>query len=78
MSKNSKELYTFLTRFTAFKYMMMPLSFYYRPSFWQHLIINILLDFLYCFVKIYLDNILIYNKMLKNHCLHISQIFKRL
>lgn len=45
---------------------------------WQHLINNIWFDFLYCFVKIYLNNILIYSKTLKNHCLNVYQVSKRL
>ena len=49
-----------------------------RPVSWQYLINNILFNFLNYFVWEYLDNILIYNKTLKDHYFHISQVFQYL
>ena len=35
-----------------------------------------LLDFLHCFVQVYLDNIFIYSKTLQDHCSHICQVLQ--
>ena len=71
MSKDLEELTTFLTRFGAFKYLVMSFGLCNRPASWQHLINDTLFDFLYCFIQAYLDNILIYSKMLKDHRSHV-------
>ncbi len=50
MSEDSEELTTFLTRFGAFKYLVMPFGLCNGPASWQHLINDTLFDFLYRFV----------------------------
>ena len=50
MSENSEEFTTFLTRFGAFKYLVMPFGLYNSPASWQHFINNTPFDFLHCFV----------------------------
>ena len=74
MSKNSEELITFLTRFGAFKYLVMPFGLCNGPTSWQNLINDTLFDFLHRFVQASLDDILVYSKMLKNHRLHVRQV----
>ena len=71
MSKDSEELTIFLTRFDAFKYLVMPFGLYNWPVSWQHLINNTLFEFLHRLVQAYLDNILIYSKTLKDHCSYV-------
>ena len=78
MSEDSEELITFLTRFGTFKYLVMPFGLCNGPSSWQHFINDTLFDFLHSFVQAYLDDILIYNKTLKDHRLHIQQVLERL
>ena len=78
MSEDSEELTTFLTRFGAFKYLIMPFGLCNGPASWQHLINDTLFDFLHCFVQAYLDNILIYSKTLKEHHSHVRQVLQRL
>ena len=78
MSEDSEELTTFLTRFGAFKYLVMPFGLCNGPASWQHLINDILFDFLYCFVQTYLNDILIYSKTLKEHHFHVCQVLQRL
>ena len=56
----------------------MPFGFCNGPVFWQYLINNILFDFLHYLVQAYLDNILIYSKILKDHYSYICQILKHL
>ena len=78
MSENSEELTTFLTRFGAFKYLVMPFCLCNGPASWQHLINDTLFDFLHRFVQTYLDDILIYNKTLKEHYSHVCQVLQHL
>ena len=78
ISEDSEELTTFLTRFGAFKYLVMPFGLCNGPASWQHFINDILFHFLHCFVQAYLDDIFIYSKTLKDHCLHIQQVLERL
>ena len=78
MSKDSEELTTFLTRFGAFKYLVMPFGLCNGPASWQHLINDTLFDFLHRFVQAYLDDILIYSKTLQDHRSHVCQVLQRL
>ena len=50
MSENSKKLTTFLTRFCAFKYLVMPFGLCNGPASWQHFINDTLFHFLHRFV----------------------------
>ncbi len=78
MSEDLEELTTFLTRFSVFKYLVMPFSLCNGPASWQHLINDTLFDFLHRFVQAYLDNIFIYSKTLKKHRFHIRQVLQYL
>ena len=78
MSEDSEELTTFLTRFGAFKYLVMPFGLCNGPASWQHLINDTLFDFLHRFVQAYLDDILIYSKTLQDHRSHVRQVLQRL
>ena len=78
MSEDLEELTIFLTRFGVFKYLVMPFGLCKGPASWQHLINDILFDFLHRFVQVYLDDILIYSKTLKEHHFHIRQVLQRL
>ena len=78
MSEDLKELTTFLTRFNAFKYLVMPFDLCNGPVFWQHFIDNTLFNFLYYFVQVYLDDILIYTKIFRAHHLEICRVLERL
>ena len=64
MSKDLAELATLLIRLTIFKYLVMLFSFYNGPASCQHFINDTLFNFLHFFIPVYLDNILIYSKML--------------
>ena len=76
MSKDSEKFTTFLTRFGAFKYLVMPFGLFKGPASWQHLINDTLFDFLHRFIQAYLDNILIYSKTLKEHHSHVRQVLQ--
>ena len=76
MFEDSEELTTFLTRFGAFKYLVIPFGLFNGPASWQHLINDILFDFLHRFVQAYLDDILIYSKTLKEHHSYVRQVLQ--
>ena len=78
MSEDSEEFTPFLTRFDAFKYLVMPFGLYNGPASWQHLINNILFNFLHFFVQAHFDDIFIFSKMLKEHHFHIYQVLQHL
>ncbi len=78
MSEDSEELTTFLTRLGSFKYLIIPFGLCNGPASWQHLINDILFDFLHHFVQAYLDDILIYSKTLKEHRSYVRQVLQRL
>ena len=78
MSEDLEELTTFLIRFGAFKYLVMPFGLCNGPTSWQHLINNTLFNFLYSLIQAYLDDILIYSNTLKDHRLHVCQVLERL
>ncbi len=78
MSEDLEELTTFLTRFGAFKYLVMPFGLYNGLAFWQHFINDTLFDFLHPFIEAYLEDIFIYSKTLKKHCSHICQVLQHL
>ena len=73
MFKDSEELTTFPTRFSIFKYLVMPFGLCNGPTSEQYLISDTLFNFLHCFIQIYFDNIFIYNKTLKKHHFHIQE-----
>ena len=78
MSEDSEELTTFLTRFGAFKYLVMPFGLCNGPASWQHLINDTLFDFLHRFVQAYLDDNFIYSKKLKEHYFYVCQVLQHL
>ncbi len=75
-TEDSEELTTFLTRFGAFKYLVMPFGLCNGPASWQHLVNDTLFDFLHRFVQAYLDDIIIYSKTLKDHRSHVRQVLE--
>ena len=60
--KDSIDLTTFRTRYSIYKYNILPFGLTNRPVIYQRYINNILLDYLDDFCIAYLDNILIYSE----------------
>ena len=56
----------------------MPFGLTNAPAVFQAMINDVLLDFLYKFVYVYLDDIWIYSPDLVSHRLHVSQVLQRL
>ena len=68
----------FVTRYGAFEYLVMPFGLCNAPGTFQRIIIKILRDGLDCFVLVFLDDILIYNRSREEHEQHIRVVLNRL
>jgi hypothetical protein len=57
----------FRTKFDYFKYLVMPIGLTNMPASWQQLINKVLYKYLFVFVIVYLDNILIFSKNMNKY-----------
>ena len=65
----------FRTHFEHYKYLIMPFELINRSAMWQAYINNVLRKFLNVFVIVYLDNIVVYSKIKKDHIWDVRQVF---
>ncbi|KAI3371485.1 hypothetical protein L3Q82_024069 [Scortum barcoo] len=68
----------FNTPLGHFEYLVMPFGLTNAPAVFQALINDVLRDFLNRFVFVYLDDILIFSRSLKEHQSHVRQVLQRL
>jgi len=78
MSFESKNLTTFITFFNVYKYKIMLFELINEFAFFQHYINDVLFKCLHKFCQIYLNDILIYNKTLKEHKIHVKEVLNKL
>ncbi len=78
MSSESKNLTTFITFFNVYKYKIMLFELINELTSFQHYINNVLFDCLHKFCQTYLNDILIYNKILKEHKTHVKEVLNKL
>ncbi len=78
MSTKSENLITFITFFDVYKYRVMLFELINESAFFQHYINNMLFDCLHKFCQIYLNDILIYSKILKKHRTHVKKMSDKL
>ncbi len=78
MSSESENLTTFITFFNVYKYKVMLFELINEFAFFQHYINNVLFDYLHKFCQAYLNDILIYSKMLKEHKTHVKEVLNKL
>ncbi len=78
MSTESENLITFVTFFNVYKYKVMLFELINELTFFQHYIIDVLFDCLHKFCQIYLNDILIYSKILKKHRTHVKEMLDKL
>lgn len=62
--EGNKEKTAFITRYSLFKYLIIPFKLCNAPGTFQNFINKVIRPFLDNFIITYLDNILIYNKNL--------------
>ena len=75
---DSQGYITFKTLFGSYIYKVLPFRLTGGPSLWQRFINDILFEYLNDFCAVYLDNILIYSKTLKEHKKQVNQMLDKL
>ncbi len=78
MSSESENLTTFVTFFDVYKYRVMLFKLINEFTFFQHYINDVLFDCLHKFCQTYLNDILIYSKILKEHRTHVKEVLDKL
>ncbi len=78
MSSESEDLTTFVTFFDVYKYRIMLFKLINESAFFQHYINDVLFDCLHKFCQTYLNDILIYSKILKEHKTHVKEVLNKL
>ena len=78
MSTESENLITFVTFFDIYKYRVMLFELINKSAFFQHYINNVLFECLHKFCQTYLNDILIYSKILKKHRTHVKEVLDKL
>ena len=78
MSSESENLTTFVTFFNIYKYRVMLFELTNESASFQHYINDVLFECLHKFCQIYLNDILIYSKTLKEHRTHMKEVLDKL
>ena len=78
MHSDSEDLTIFITFFDFYKYHVMSFELINGSTFYQHYMNDVLFKYLHQFCQIYLDDIIIYSKILKKHKRHVRLILNRL
>jgi hypothetical protein len=78
MSFESENLTTFITFFNVYKYRIMLFELINEFTFFQHYINDVLFDYFHKFCQIYLNDILIYSKTLKEYRSHVKEVLNKL
>ncbi len=78
MSSESENLTTFVTFFNVYKYRIMLFKLTNESASFQHYINDVLFECLHKFCQIYLNDILIYSKTLKEHRTHMKEVLNKL
>jgi hypothetical protein len=78
MSFKSENLTTFITFFNVYKYRVMLFELTNDLTFFQYYINDILFECFHKFCQTYLNDILIYNKILRKHKTHVKEVLDKL
>ncbi len=78
MHSDSKDLTIFIIFFNLYKYHVMLFELINESTFYQHYMNDVLFEYLHQFCQIYLNDIIIYSKILKKHKQHVWLILHRL
>ncbi len=78
MHSDSEDLTIFIIFFNSYKYYVMLFKLINELTFYQHYMNDVLFKYLHQFCQIYLDDIIIYSKILKKHKQHVRLILNRL
>jgi len=78
MNFKSENLTTFVTFFNVYKYKVMLFELINESTLFQHYINDVLFKCLHKFCQTYLNDILIYSKILKKHKTHVKEVLNKL
>ena len=78
MHPDSEELTTFIILIGVYKYRMMPFGLTNSPASYQHYINDTLLPYLNDFAQAYINDIIIYNKIRKEHIAYVRKVLQKL
>jgi len=78
MHSDSENLTIFIIFFDSYKYHVMLFELINESTFYQHYMNDVLFEYLHQFCQIYLNNIIIYSKILKKHKQHVRLILNKL
>jgi len=78
MHSDSEDLTIFIIFFNSYKYHVMLFELINKSAFYQHYMNDVLFEYLHQFCQIYLDDIIIYSKILKKYKQHVRLILNRL
>ncbi len=78
MHSDSEDLTIFIIFFDSYKYHVMLFELTNKLTFYQHYMNDVLFEYLHQFCQVYLDDIIIYSKILKKHKQHVWLILNRL
>ncbi len=76
LTKRSRKYITFLTTYRFYQFKVMPFGLVNAPATFQRLMNNVLRDYLRKFYLVYLDDIIIYSKSLKDHKWHVRKVLQ--
>ena len=77
MDPDLKNLIIFYTRYRLYKYKMILFELINRPAAFQRYVNIIFFDYLNRFLIVFINNLLIYNKNIKEYKKHVKLILKR-
>ncbi len=78
MHSDSEDLTIFIIFFDSYKYHVMLFKLTNESTFYQYYMNDMLFKYLHQFCQIYLNDIIIYSKILKKHKQHVQLILNRL
>ncbi len=78
MHSDSEDLTIFIIFFNSYKYHVMLFELINESAFYQYYMNDVLFKYLHQFCQIYLDDIIIYSKILKKHKRYVQLILNRL
>jgi Reverse transcriptase (RNA-dependent DNA polymerase) len=78
LDNGSKEYTVFTCEEKHYQFKVMTFRFTNTPLTFQYMMTDYLCDMVGCFVKIYLDNILVYSKTWEEHLMHLRLVLEHL
>jgi len=76
LTKRSRKYTAFLTAYGLYQFKVIPFGLVNAPATFQRLMNDVLRDYLRKFCLVYLDDIIIYSKSLKDHKRHVRKVLQ--